>query len=435
MLGGKILMNKFLRVLGLGLMIATFAFAGFAQEPTRETVYAKYTENFQGPEVTKLQVALDAAKEYVAKFNTPDDKAQVDYFNEAIPTLEQAIAKMKEGVKAQEESKQWYALLGDFAKNVNGKNWAQAYSTGKQALDKQFTYLDNGPLTSETVKGQKLDIAIILGVMGFDRAAEKNDTFNNESLTYLRQAVQQIESGQSTKNFGLLDGYVLKDKDNALGLLNYYIGYIMYYRQKKEQEALPYFYKATQSKSASQDISDIYRAIGFNYYDRIAQLDKDRLAKIAANNNADNDETLALLAQEKGIADRGIDAYARALKVAMANPKTTQEYKDGLRSSLEEIYKFRYDKTDGLDAYLNTVTNKPFVNPTTPIQPVVEEKKVETTTTTTSPNTSSTKPPTQVTTKTTEIKTTPMANGTKTTVKTTTTTEAKPTNPKKPRRR
>lgn len=456
MLGGNEMINKLVRVLGLGLMIATFAFIGFAQDRTREIVYKQYTDNFEGPEEAKLQLAIDAAKEYIAKFNTPDDQAQVDYFKEAIPTLEQAIIKGKDSKAAKAEYDAWYAQLKKVVDTFNSKNWAESYAVGKQAIDKQFQYLDKGPLTSETVKGQKLDIAIGLAAIGFDRALEKNDTFNNEAITYLNSSIQQLEAGQATKtSFGKNVGYDLMNKDNALGLLNYYEGYILNYRQNKSKEALPYLYKATQIKSASQDISDIYRVIGFNYYNQLAELDKDRLAKIKANNNEDNDETLALLAQEKGYAERGMDGYARALKVANANPKATKEYKDGLRASLEELYKFRFDKTDGVDAYISTVTSKPFPNPATPVQPVVEAPATTTTTSTstttsTTPTTSATKPATTMTketvtttaakpaattstTKTTTTSVKPAANGAKTTTtKTTATTKTTPT--KKPRK-
>ncbi len=437
MLGGNEMINKIVRVLGLGLMIATFAFAGFAQDRTREIVYKQYTENFEGPGIAKFQLALDAAKEYIAKFNTTDDEPQVTYFKAAIPTLEQAIEKEKGSAAAKEEYDAWYAQLKKVVETFNSKNWAESYNVGKQAIDKQFKYLDKGPLSSETVKGQKLDIAIGLGAIGFDRASlDKNDTFNNEAITYLNSAIQQLEAGQAAKTtFGKAVGYDLLSKDNALGLLNYYQGYILYYRQKKETEALPYFYKATQTKSASQEISDIYRAVGFNYYNKLAALDTDRLAKIKANNNEDNDETLALLAQEKGYADRGIDAYARALKIAMANAKATKEYKDGLRASLEELYKFRYDKTDGVDAYISNVMSKPFPNPATPVQPVVETPATTTTSTTTSttPTTSATKPAATTTKEATTTTTTKPAATTTTTAKpaaTTTTTTKTPTTAK-----
>ncbi len=448
MLGGYNLMNKFLRVLGLGLMIATFAFAGFAQERTREIVYGEFTRNYQEKEVAKLQVALNAAKEYVEKFNTEDDVAQVTYFkNEAIPFLEKTIVDLGAAKLAKEESDKWYALLGNIEKANKAKNWAEVMSYGKQALNTQFQHLDKGFLTSELAKSQKLDIAIILGVMGFDRAAEKNDTFNNDAVTYLTQAIQQIEAGQTSKNFGLL-GYELKNKENALGLMNYYVGYIMNYRQKKENDARAYFYKATQYNSDAKGYAAIYENIGAKYYDKIAELDKVRLEKTATLEKEQDEaaktaliqEIKTIYAEEKGYAERGIEAYAKALKAAQADSKISQQYKDGLRATLEQLYQFRFpDKKDGLDAYINTAAAKPLTNPATPVQPITEEETPTTTGATTSTTTSttpSTKPTTSVT-KTTETKTTtPMANGTKTTVKTTTTTtEAKTTPAKKPRKR
>ena len=265
-------------------------------------------------------MALDAAKEYIAKFNTPDDEAQVTYFKEAIPTLEAAIKTKGDARLAKEESDAWYALLKNVVTASNTKNWEQSFTLGKQAIDKQFKYLGSGPLTNEIVKGQKLDIAIGLGVIGFDRAAvEKNDNFNNDAVIYLKSAVQQLEAGQpaDTTTFGKAVGYNLENKDNALGLLNYYIGYIMYFRQKKEVEALPYFYKATQYNSAARNFPAVYEKIGLKFYNRLAELDPIRLALIeAAPDKQDTPETIAMLAEEKGVADRGLEAYAKAIKMA-----------------------------------------------------------------------------------------------------------------------
>lgn len=444
MLGGNKLMNKFLRVLGLGLMVATFAFAGFAQTPQDEKtkLYNTYIEKYQSDKVSDLQAALDAAKEYIAKYK--DDEAQVEYFKEAIPTLEAAIKTKDLQKLAKDEKAAWLALLNKVVAASNSKNWDQAFTLGKEAIDKQFKYLDKGELTNEVVKGHKLDIAIGLGVIGFDRAfIDKKDTFNNDAVTYLKSAVQQLEAGQPTDatTFGKAVGYNLENKDNALGLLNYYIGYIMYYRQKKEEEALPYFYKATQYNSAARNFPAVYEKIGLKYYNRLAELDPIRLKMIEETpDKKDTPETIAMLAEEKGVADRGLEAYAKAIKAAQADTKISQEYKDTLRANFEQLYKFRFGNTDGMDVFLNSAPGKSLTSPTTPVKPVVEEDKTgdTTTTTTTTPTTPSTKPAaTQVTTKTTETKTTtPTTNGTKTTVKTTTTkTENKTTPPKKPRKK
>ena len=132
MLGGNKLMNKFLRVLGLGLMVATFAFAGFAQTPQDEKtkLYNTYIEKYQSDKVSDLQAALDAAKEYVAKFNTPMMKHRLTYFKEAIPTLEAAIKTKGESKLAQDEKDAWYAQLKNVVAASNSKNWEQVLYIG-----------------------------------------------------------------------------------------------------------------------------------------------------------------------------------------------------------------------------------------------------------------------------------------------------------------
>lgn len=435
MLGGNKLMNKFFRVLGLGLMIATFAFAGFAQTDEKTDLYNKYINNYQSDKVAELQVALDAAKEYIAKYNKPEDEEQVKYFKDAIPTLEAAIEKKKEQVIVDAEKKEWNALLGRVNTAVQGKNWQQTFTVGKEALDRQLKYVD-----ANSVKQTKLDLAIVLALIGFDRAVEKTDTFNNETIAYAKQAIQQIEAGQTSQKFGEFGNFQLNNKDNALGLLNYYIGYIMYYRQNKKDEAIPYLYKATQYNSASKNIPAIYQLIGRKYYDQLAEMSKKRQEKTAELEKAETEEAReplvkeikALYAEEKGVADRGIEAYAKAIKAAQQpDQKVSQQYKDDLRASLEDLYKFRFNnKMDGINAHIDAVASKPLTNPSAPIQPVVEEE-TETTNTVSTPTstTPSTKPATTNGTKT----TTPANNGTKT-VKTATT-DTKTTPAKKPRKR
>lgn len=436
MLGGNKLMNKFLRVLGLGLMIATFAFAGFAQTEEKTKLYNTYIEKYQSDKVADLQIALDAAKQYIAKFNTEEDKQQVDYFKEAIPTLEKAIEDKKNQELVNAEKKQWNDLLGRVNTAVQGKNWQQTFTVGKEALDRQLKYVD-----ANSVKQTKLDLAIVLALIGFDRAVEKNDTFNNEAITYAKQAIQQIEAGQTSQKFGEFGTYQLNNKDNALGLLNYYIGYILNYRQNKPEEAIPYLYKATQYNSASNKIPAVYQLIGQKFYNQLIEMGKKRKAKTEALEKAETEEAKealaneikAIYAEEKGVADRGIEAYAKAIKAAQQpDQKLSQEYKDGLRASFEDLYKFRFNnKTDGIDAHINMVASKPLTNPSAPIQPVVEEETQATNTVSTPPSTTpSTKPATTNGTKTTA----PANNGTKT-VKTSTTDNKTTTPAKKPRKR
>lgn len=455
MLGGNEMINKLVRVFGLGLMIATFAFAGFAQTQEEKTaVYDKYMKNYQSDKVEELQIALDAAKEYNTKFTKEEDKAQNDYFKDAIPTLEKAILDKKGGAACKAESDAWYAQLKKVVDTNNAantsKNWTETYAQGKTAIDKQFQCLDKpSGLKGDTVKGQKLDISIALGTIGFDRAVEKNDTYNNDALNYLKSSIQQLESGQTgATTFGKTLGYNLESKDNAIGLLNYYVGYILYYRQNKKDEALGYFYKATQGNSTAKNFAAIYENIGAKYYDKIAEMDPQRIEAIKANDGVETEATKAMLAEERGNAERGIEAYSKALKAAQADAKSSQKYKDSLRATLEQLYKFRFDeKAEGLDAYINTSAAKPLTNPTEPVKPIVVEAPATTTPASTTTTTPGAKPATTTTTKP-AATTTPASTTTTKPAATTTTTKpavtststktsttTKTTTPKKPRKR
>lgn len=418
MLGGLNQMKKFFRVLVLGLMVAAVAVVpAVAQEKDRATLYKIYEDNYQVKTVEGQQKALDAAKEYVKNFNTPDDKAQVDYFNAAIPTLEKTIDEIKKVEAEKAKQAEFNKLLNNFDAAVKAKKWNEAFTAGKEIVAKDSDFLD---------------VHIVLATIAYDRAVEKNAAFNTEAIDQAKKAIQMIESNKESKtgNYGAFDIYQYKTKDfpdgksNALGWMNYIVGYVMYNQQDKKKEALPYLYKATQFESATKNFPDPYSWIGAWYYEELARIDKERRDKVAANNNEDTDETNALYALEKGVAERGADAYARAYKKAQGIKETKPEYLSFLKNRLEQLYKFRFDnKTDGFDSYIATVTSKPFPNPTTAVEPVKEEP-VEATTTTTS--TTSTTPST---------KTTEAGTANKASANTTDAVNAKTPANKKPRKR
>lgn len=418
-------MKKFFRVLVLGILTVAFAAAAivptFAQSPAEEKrkLYDTYIENYQGNEAQQ-KIALQAAKDYVAKYGSnPDDKEQVEYFKEAITTIEAGLKKIQDDreklAREKEARAKIDALYKRFDTATQKEVAADAYAAGKEILASEPEFLD---------------VYIVLATMGYDEAVKQNDTFNPQAIDYAKRAIQLIEAGKPSvsKSYGAY-GYSYKTKEfttetqaknNALGWLNYNIGYIMFYRQKNRKDALPYIYKATQFDSGVKKFSDPYRMIGEYYFDEVARIDKERQEKIKANNNEDNEETLRLLAVEKGNADRAIDAYARAYALSKDNPAATKEYKDILYARLKSLYTFRHNNTDGIDSLVASVMNRPMPNPTTEVTPVVEEKTTDTSTTTTSTTTPSTKPASTAT-------TTPVNSNTKTSTTTTT--------PKKPRKR
>ena len=374
-------MKTIYRVLVLGILMMAFTAVivtpTFAQDGQAEKValYKKYTDNFDKPEIEKKKIAIEAGKQYIEKYGAnAEDKDQVDYLKTAVPQLEEVVKKV-EGDKVKNDR------LKRFDAAVRGKNTADSFTVGKEVLA-------NEPADSTI----PLDVEIVLASLGFDQAVTKVDTYNNDAVNYAKSVIQKLEAGKTSKNFGAFQ-YEYKNKDNALGWMNYTIGYITYYRQDKKNESLPFLYKATQLNSDTKKFSDIYRIIGLWYLEEALRIDKDRLAKIAAAENKDTDETLALLALQKGYADRSIDGYARAYSIASATGSTaTKEYKDGLYSKLQDLYKFRYDnKIEGIDAYVSTVMNKPMPNPATPVAPVAADT---TTTATTTPATTTTTPST-----------------------------------------
>lgn len=427
MLGGLNQMKKLIGVLVFGLLLTVFTVVpASAQEPTRESVYNTYLENYDKRDIASKKKALDAAKLYISKFNEETDKEQVEYFKSAVPALEKAIQDLELDARKKEEEKAWGALLTRFDSAVRADQWDQVFATGKEVLGKQLQYVD-----PKIVNTQKFDVGIVLATIGFDLAEAKNNKFNNDAIDYAKRTIQLIEAGQTSDNFGAYGKYQYKTaeypdgKNNALGWMNYIVGFISHARQDKKKEALPYLYKATQHNSATKNFPQPYELIGAFYYDEVARLEKERQAKVAANEGKDNDETNAIYALQRGYAERGADAYARAFKMETAKKQPVKSYQDFLKSRLEQLYKFRFeDKTDGMDAFVATVNNKPFPNPTTDVQPVKEE--IPTTDSTSTDSATTTTPSTKP------------ASSNSTTTKTSATTDANnktPANNKKPRKR
>lgn len=380
MLGGQISTMKNFKVLVMMIMLAVLAVGSvvpsFAQDDpqkVKEALYAKYNDNYDSNDVEKRKIAVQAGKEYIQKFGENADDPLVPYFKENIPVLEEAIKKEVEDKKIKEEndkkSAQQNERLKAFSDSIIAKSWAQTFSGGKEVLTNNPKYLD---------------VYIILASIGFDRAVAKDNTYNAEAMEYAKKAIQLINSGESseTKNYGSSFGkdgfyqYKTKDfqdgKENALGWLNFNIGYIMFYNQNKKKEALPYLYEATKHLSLPQKSPDVYRMIGEYYFDEVKRLEIERQGILKTLENIDNEKTLELYALERGYADRGADAYARAY-----NLQTEAAKKESLLKTFKQLYKFRNnDKEEGADAYLAAIKSKQMPDPGKPVEPIIDPTDV-----------------------------------------------------------
>lgn len=359
-------MKTIFRTLMLGtVMTAATAVSVFAQDActeveAKQALYKVFTDNLSKKTIDAQQAAVDAGDQYVSKYGAcAEDKQIVDYLNTNLPKMKEAIAGAK-GAKDKQD------LLNNFDAAVGGSKTADILTYGKQIAAKD--------------QDLALDVTITMASAGFDQAIANPpvDSYNNDTINYSKQAILQLEADKPSKTgvYGVKQYSYKTDKfggkENALGLMNYNIGYIMYYRQGKndaamKKAALPYFYKATQYNAFSKTDPFVYQSIGAWYLDESIRLDAQRLAKVKEAGGRDTDETLAIYGMEKAYAERSIDAYARAYKLA-----TDTARKNALYDKLKQLYSFRYDKTDGIDAYVATVTNNPLPDPTTEPTPVKE---------------------------------------------------------------
>lgn len=386
-------------------LTAATATTSYAQDPEAEkaALYETYTKNYNSKDIEKVKIAIAAAKEYIEKYSAADyvakygdtpegleakkaNQATIDYFKDkALPPLEKRVAAVAKGAEVE-------GVVKRFNDSFPAGRYDETYASGKQLLAEN---------------PENVDIIIVLGSIGYDESlkATPNTKYNADSINYSKQAIQKIEANAKTTDYGAFTyaygdylkfpGTTKTDKypgrDNALGNLNYKIGYLMYFNQNQKKEAIPYFYKASKYDSSVKNLPIIYQVIGDSYFEEAKRLNAESERKAKEAGNKDTDESKADDAMAKGYADRAIDAYARAYKMASTNQGVKKEYKDGLYKLLQELFKFRFNgKIEGLDSYVATVMNKPFVDPTTAVTPVVVEATPAATTTSTSSSLSAT---------------------------------------------
>jgi hypothetical protein len=160
----------------------------------------------------------------------------------------------------------------------------------------------------------------------------------------------------------------------------YTVGYINFFDKNNKKEGLSYLYKATQVNSDTKSNPVVYETIGAYYFDDVRRLAKE-IQDLAAKQSPDNTEEQATqLVNEikakvglvNGTAEAAIGAYARAYTFAKnkKDPVSPKAYVDSLYKNLQDLYKVRFNKTDGFDAYIASTVNKPMPNPLSPIVPI-----------------------------------------------------------------
>jgi len=383
-------MKTIIRFFSMLALVGGIAVTGaLAQNPcddvdTPTAQYTKFTEQWtpinaslkarKPPVRADVQAAIATGKEFLEKWGNCEAWAQQSKFVSAnVKTFETTLVELDK-----------FELGQRFDKAVQASNTAEIFTVGKEILAKNPSDAD-------------AQFALAIAAT---REIGKNppvNTYNAESLRYAKALLDQLNAGtvkfrknDQGKDFIGIYGYSALAPDAQSELL-YTLGYINYYGQKDKKAAMPYFYKATQTAGARKEFAPIYAAIGANYIDEAAPIGAqiaDLITKLKAATG--DDEKMKLDAEIKqkealfnGYTERAMDAFARAAKFAKADTPAGQTYKKGLEDEVKRLYKIRFEKDAGVEAWVATATAKPLPDPTSPVEPVADPEPTTTTTTTT----------------------------------------------------
>lgn len=376
-------MKKIFRFFSLGIVTTVVAAgAAFAQDPCADAdgqtaLYTKFTDSYSKTAIPDREATIETGKQFLEKYGACEAvKEQVDYMKGAIPKLEEQLVKIK---AAAEERK----LFGRFDAGINSDNPDEVYAAGKEILAK---YPGN------------LNIIVPMAVIGMYQSNPANNfKYSDSALQYGNDALSKLQSGaQLTKKNKAGEETVgaLKfeyTRQNAIDELTYGIANLTYFAKKDKKTALPLLYTLSQSAGSYKTDPRIYGMIGDYYIEQGGPIGEQIAAKIEEQKKPDEavdikeareKEIKGLVALFNGYTERALDAYSRAYKAAKDDTPARKAYKDNLYKIMQGLYKRRFEKDTGLDAFVATMVAKPFPNPTSEVQPVADPDPVTTTTTT-----------------------------------------------------
>ena len=366
-------MKTIFRFSGFAVLTAAFfgygATASFAQDNCADAdgqaaTYAKFTELYPKTDMASREEALSTAKSFVEKYGACEPvKEQNDYFKKAIPAMEKIISDTKDRLWLAERFKR-------FDTAVQAHNADEVYAAGKEILTKQP---DN------------INIIVAMGIVGAEQStAANNYKYTDDGLRYANLALSKVKSGapftkKNPKGEEIAGSYWTdRTRPEAIADLTYSIAYLTYFGKKDKTTALPLFYELSQG--TYKDNPFIYGLIGDYYVEQQKPIAEQIRLKIEAQKTegeavevkeAREEEIKKLVALFNGYNERILDAYGRAYKVTKDTP-ANKAYRDNLYKIMTDVYKRRFDKDTGLDAYIASTVTKPFPNPTSEVAPVID---------------------------------------------------------------
>ena len=372
-------MKTIFRFLSTGVLsaaiIAVGAVAGFGQDTAaapnancadidgHNALYTKFTGVYGKKTVPEMESALSTGKEYLEKFGSCEAfKEQVDFVKPHVARIEQALTRGK--------------LFKRYDDAVRADNPAEIVAAGKDILN---------------VQADDVNIMIPMALASSYKSTKDNNyKFSDDGIRYASMALAKVKGGykfikvdekdKTTPVAGVFQ--YTYTKDPLIGELTYALAYLNYYGKKDKKTALPLYYELSQSAGPFKEDPRVYGTIGDYYIEEGAPIGEE-IAKLIQQIKDSTDEKVkadldtqvkAKIALFNGYTERALDAYSRAHKVSKAGP-----YKDNLYKVMQGLYKRRFEKDAGLDAYVSTTLAKPFPNPTTPVTPISDPEPTTTT--------------------------------------------------------
>lgn len=330
-------MKNVLRLLVFATLVTAFALPAYAQDTTpapaagpcteaeaKAALYNKFRENFnKSAELQK--VAYEAGKEYLGKYGTcsdPADQTIIKYIQNWVTKYEDAT------------------LVFNCRKAAN-ENPAQAFEACRPWI---------------AAKPDDLSPHLALVGAGIKAYTNKDNSLNARAAASARTALQMIESGKTTDTWA-----PFASQQDAPGGLRYYIA--AWSLESNPEEAATQLLKIAQSNSTVAKEPATFQLLGASVYNGEVKKLADQYKAQCENKDASH-ECDVLLNKINYALDRVIDAYARTIALANANPSKYGATATALRPVLTTLYKQRHDGQEtGLNEMIAGVLNKPLPLP------------------------------------------------------------------------
>jgi hypothetical protein len=285
------------------------------RDAEREQLFATFSSNkkIAGPEFQRL--AYEAAKEYIKRFGAENDHN---------------VREVQRFIGSYEKA--WRG--NDVFAAYTAKDYTKAFELGRPLLQ---TESDNFFVLATLVEA------------GYANALAGKASLNSETVGYAKRAIALLDAGKVTQ------ADPMKNVEVAQGFLNYALGWLV--KDEDPVEAATAFRKAVQFNSPYREDPLTYRWLGGTILKgEFTQLSTQYNEKFG--NKPQSPEQNAMLEKINRVADRAIDAYARA--VALSTKPEQQEARAKMLAQLTALYKnFHNNSEEGLEQLIANVLSKP----------------------------------------------------------------------------